>query len=134
MFSCGGNFTSSPHTGSWSSYHLTLGPWVSMNNPRSAESWSECVTVQGHPLPTPVPSPVSLSLSAEEEFSLGALCVVQEKETEEVFVSSVQLHFTLLPSNGGERSMVKYQEPAAPARQKSFKSESIVLVLHPPST
>lgn len=104
-----------------------------MNDPRSAESWSAYVSVQGHPPPTPVPSPVSLSLSAEEEFNLGALCVVQEKETEEIFVRSMQLHFTLLPSDGGEWSMVKYQEPAAPARQKSFKSESIVLVLHPPS-
>lgn len=79
------------------------------------------VPVQGHPPPTPRPSPGSLSLSSEEEFSLGALCVVQEKETEEVFVRSIQLHFTLLPSDGGERSMVKHQEPAAPASQKALR-------------
>lgn len=97
-----------------------------MNDPRSAESWSAYGSDQGHPPPTPVSSPVSLSLSAEEEFHLGALCVVQEKETEEVFVRSMKLHFTLLPSDGGERSMVKYQEPAAlsgPRQQQTVIEE-----------
>lgn len=41
------------------------------------------------PPPAPLPSPISLGLCAEEELSLGALCVVQQKEPEEVFVGSV---------------------------------------------
>ena len=39
--------------------------------------------------PTPLPSPISLGFCAEEELSLGALCVVQQEEPEEVFVRSV---------------------------------------------
>lgn len=38
---------------------------------------------------TPRPSPISLSLRAEEELGLGALCVVQQEESEEVFVRSM---------------------------------------------
>lgn len=85
-----------------------------MNDPhsRSAEA------MVWHILPQLLPSPISLSLSSEEELCLGALCVVQQEQTEEVLVRSMQLHFTLFPSNGGEWSMVKYQEPAASARQK----------------
>lgn len=66
--------------------------------------------------PTSVPSPILLSLSAEEELNLGSLCIRQQEQTEEVLVSPMQLHFTLLSSNGGERSMVKYQKAVAPAK------------------
>lgn len=38
------------------------------------------------PPPAPLPSPISLGLSAEEELGLGALCVMQQEESEEVFV------------------------------------------------
>lgn len=39
--------------------------------------------------PTPPRSPISLSLRAEEEFGLGALRIVQQEESEEVFVRSM---------------------------------------------
>lgn len=83
--------------------------------------------------PDPLPSPISLSLGAEEELSLGALCVVPQEESEEVFVRSMQLHFTLFPSDGGEGSVVKYQEAATPAKYKAFQPDSRVTMLPPPS-
>lgn len=39
--------------------------------------------------PGPLHSPISLSLRAEEELGLGALRVVQQEESEEVFVRSM---------------------------------------------
>lgn len=65
-------------------------------------------------------SPISLGLRAEEELSLGALGVVPQEESEEVFVSSVQFHLTLFPTDGREGSMVEYQESATPAKQRLF--------------
>ena len=83
--------------------------------------------------PAPLPSPISLSLGAEEELGLGALRVVPQEESEEVFVRSMQLHFTLFPADGGEGSMVKYQEAATPAKDKAFQPDSRVIILPPPS-
>lgn len=82
---------------------------------------------------TPLPSPISLSFRAEQELGLGALCVVQQEKPEEVFVRSMELHFTLFPPDGGKGSMVKDQEPATPAKDKAFQPDPGVAVLLPPS-
>ena len=84
-------------------------------------------------MPAPLPSPISLSLGAEEELRQGALGVVQQEESEEVLVRPVQLHFTLLPPDGGEGSVVKHQEPAAPVEHEAFQSDARVVILRPPS-
>lgn len=81
----------------------------------------------------PLSSPISLGLCAEEELGLGALGVVPQEESEEVFVSSMQLHFTLFPTDGREGSMVEYQESATPAKHKAFQPDAGVLGLHPPA-
>lgn len=86
-----------------------------------------------HVLPDHPPSPVSLSLRAEEELGLGALRVVQQEEAEEVLVRSVQLHFALFPADGGEGSVVKHQEAAAPARHKALQPDPTVVPLRLPS-
>lgn len=70
--------------------------------------------------PTPLPSPISLSLGAEEELGLGALGVMPQEESEEVFVRSMELHFTLFSTDGGEGSVIKYQEAAAPVKNEFF--------------
>lgn len=75
----------------------------------------------------PLSSPISLGLCAEEELGLGALGVVPQEESEEVFVSSMQLHFTLFPTDGREGSMVEYQESATPAKHKAFQPDAGVL-------
>lgn len=86
-----------------------------------------------HVLPNHPPSPVSLSFRAEEELGLGALRAVQQEEAEEVFVRPVELHFALLPADGGEGRVVKHQEAAAPARQKALQPDPTVVPLRLPS-
>lgn len=76
-------------------------------------------------------SPISLGLRAEEELGLGALGVVPQEESEEVFVSSMQLHLTLFPTDGREGSMVEYQESATPAKHEAFQPDAGVVGLHP---
>lgn len=79
-----------------------------------------------HVLPNHLPSPVSLSFRAEEELGLGALRAVQQEEAEEVFVRPVELHFALLPADGGEGRVVKHQEAAAlsgPRQQQTVVEE-----------
>lgn len=85
------------------------------------------------PSPAPLSGPISLGLRAEEELGLGALRVVQQEESEEVFVRSVELHLTLFPADGGEGSMVEHQEPATPAKHKARQPSSVTVKLHLPS-
>lgn len=56
-----------------------------------------------------------------------------QEESEEVFVRSMQLHFTLFPTDGREGSMVEYQESATPEKHKAFQPDARVLGLYPPA-
>ena len=54
-----------------------------------------------------------------------------QEESEEVFVSSMQFHLTLFPTDGREGSMVEYQESATPAKHEAFQPDAGVVGLHP---